>query len=60
MPGLKEQIEALDLPVPEEGICEMLSKYCDALWKANETVNLTRHTTPVSYTHLTLPTICSV
>jgi 16S rRNA (guanine527-N7)-methyltransferase len=45
MPNLKETIEALELPVPEEKICAQLSAYCDALWKANETVNLTRHTT---------------
>lgn len=44
MPGLKETIESLDLPVPEESICQRLSDYCDALWAANETVNLTRHT----------------
>ncbi|QEG20800.1 16S rRNA (guanine(527)-N(7))-methyltransferase RsmG [Mariniblastus fucicola] len=45
MSSLKETIEALELPVPEDGICNKLSAYCDALWKANETVNLTRHTT---------------
>lgn len=45
MSELKEQIEALELPVPDDSICKRLSQYCDALWKANETVNLTRHTT---------------
>jgi len=45
MASLKETIEALELPVPDEKICAQLSAYCDALWKANETVNLTRHTT---------------
>ena len=45
MSNLKETIESLELPVPDEKICAQLSAYCDALWKANETVNLTRHTT---------------
>ncbi len=45
MANLKETIEAFDLPVPEESICEQLTAYCKALWTANETVNLTRHTT---------------
>lgn len=45
MSNLKETIEAFELPLPEEKICAQLSAYCDALWKANETVNLTRHTT---------------
>ena len=44
MSVLTETIESLDLPVPEKAICQQLSAYCDALWKANETVNLTRHT----------------
>ena len=44
MTGLTETIKSLDLPVPEESVCQQLSAYCDALWKANETVNLTRHT----------------
>ena len=44
MSGLTETIKSLDLPVPDESICQQLSAYCDALWKANETVNLTRHT----------------
>lgn len=45
MTSLKQTIESMDLPVPEPAICQRLSDYCDALWKANETVNLTRHTT---------------
>ena len=45
MSNLKETIESLELPVPDEKICAQLSAYCDALWQANETVNLTRHTT---------------
>lgn len=44
MANLKETIETFELPVPDQAICDQLSAYCDALWKANETVNLTRHT----------------
>lgn len=45
MSKLKQTIEEMGLPVPEEPIYSQLVSYCRALWAANETLNLTRHTT---------------
>ena len=45
MSKLTETIEEMGLPMPDEETANRLAKYCRALWEANETINLTRHTT---------------
>ena len=45
MSKLTETIEEMGLPMPDEETANRLAKYCRALWEANESINLSRHTT---------------
>ncbi len=45
MSKLTQTIEEMNLPLPDEETAIRLGKYCRALWQANESINLTRHTT---------------